>query len=167
MRGKDQWFDLSIVFHKFHVFGRDQDGRYQASSYGELRVSISRWNIINSIIWNFGKPVIQCKEQNRQYYHQDCYPTETLFIEVLKEEMRPIVMGDRGGWVRLSRKNCDRSFFLEILDYPDSDRTNKINGFFTSILLECYVSDWVHDGGFRTCNSWGIQVWKLIEIKKK
>ena len=45
MRGKNQWIDLSMNFQKFQVFSRDKEGRYQTSSYQELRVSISRWNI--------------------------------------------------------------------------------------------------------------------------
>ena len=42
IRGKNQWFDLSMDFHEFQIFGRDQDGRFQAFGHVELRVSISR-----------------------------------------------------------------------------------------------------------------------------
>ena len=141
MRGKTPWFVLSIDFHKFQVFGRDQDGRYQASSYGELRVSISRWNNMNSIIWNNGRSVFQCKTLNKNF-----------IIETLMKEMKPIVMGNKGGWVWMSRKIIDR-FFLEILDYPGSHTTNKINGFSpqnSSASVLCYVLNWLHDGGIRT-----------------
>ena len=73
MRGKNQRFDVPIDFHKFRVSARDRDGRYQVSSYGELRFSKSRWNIINSIIWNIGRSIFQCKEQKRQHYHRECF----------------------------------------------------------------------------------------------
>ena len=42
MRGKNHWIHLPIDLHKSLVFDRDQNGRYQASSYGDLGVSISR-----------------------------------------------------------------------------------------------------------------------------
>ena len=153
---KNQWFDLSVEFQKLQLFGRDRERRYEASIYGELRVSISRWNTINSILWNIGRPVFQCWEQNRQHYHRDCFPTRKTFIESLIKEMKPIVMGEKEGWVWTSRKDIDGRFCLEVVDYPDSDTTKKKRQFFTSKLLQkCYVSDWVHDGGIRTCNSWG------------
>ena len=47
MGGKNQWFDLSIDFHKFQVLGRDQDGRHEASNYGEIRVWVWKWNTIS------------------------------------------------------------------------------------------------------------------------
>ena len=86
MQGKDQWFDLSIDFHEFQVFGRDQDGRYQTSGYGELRVSISRLNIINSIIWNSGRSLFQVLPWRLSSN-----------IETLIEEIKPIVRGAGGG----------------------------------------------------------------------
>ena len=73
MRGRKQWFDLSIDMHKFKVFDKYQDRRYQASSYGELRVSLSRWNIINSVIWDIWLSVFHCKHQNRQYTQRKCF----------------------------------------------------------------------------------------------
>ena len=42
MQGKNQWFDSSKDLQKFQVVGRDQDGRYEASTNGELGVSISK-----------------------------------------------------------------------------------------------------------------------------
>ena len=41
----------------------------------------------------------------------------------------------------MSREIIDKRFFLEVLDYPDSDSTNKINGFSpqsssTSVVLQ-------------------------------
>ena len=47
-------FDWSSDFHKVSAFGRVQDERYPAFSYGELRVALSRWNIKNSCFWNIG-----------------------------------------------------------------------------------------------------------------
>ena len=75
----DEFFCLSNFLLKFQSFGRSQDGRYQACSYFELRVSISRSNIINSIIWNMGLSVFQCKEQNRQYFHRECFFNQKVF----------------------------------------------------------------------------------------
>ena len=71
MPGKNQWFDLSIDFDKFQVLGRDQDGRYEPSTHGELRVSLSKGNITNSTTWNIGRSVFQCKEKSRHYYHRE------------------------------------------------------------------------------------------------
>ena len=50
---------------------------------------------MNSIIWNIGMSVIQCKQQNRQYYHREIFTTLKLFTETLIEEMKPIVIGDK------------------------------------------------------------------------
>ena len=50
------------------------------------------------------------------------------FIETLVGELKPVVMGDKGGWVWMSRKIIDE-IYLEIVDYRDSDATNKINHF--------------------------------------
>ena len=66
---KNLWFNWSIELQEFQVFGRDQDGRYQASSYGEIGVSISRRNNKNSQIWSSGKSVFQCKSQKPQQNH--------------------------------------------------------------------------------------------------
>ena len=70
---ENQCIDLSIDLHNIRVFGRDQDGRCQASSYGQLRVPVSRWNIIIGNIWNIGLSLIQCKEQNRHYFQRECF----------------------------------------------------------------------------------------------
>ena len=64
---------------------------------GDLRVSISRSNIISSIMWNIGRTVFQFKEQNLQYYHPDCFLIKNFFIEILIEELKPIVMAQKGG----------------------------------------------------------------------
>ena len=63
---QNQWFCLSADLNKFQCFGRDQGGGYQASRYGELTVSISKWNVITRILWNIGRPILQCKGENRQ-----------------------------------------------------------------------------------------------------
>ena len=93
MRGKIQWFDLPKDLHKFQIFGKDQDGRYQASSYGELRVSISRMNIMNRIIWNIRRS--EFKEQNQKYYQRDCF-CKKLLLDALLEEKVPTIRGDKG-----------------------------------------------------------------------
>ena len=93
MRGKSQGFDLTKDIHKSQIFGRDQDGRYQASSYGKLRVS----NIIKCKIWNIGSSVFQSKEQNREKHHQECFDNYKVSIETLIEEMKSLVMGDKRG----------------------------------------------------------------------
>ena len=74
------------------------------------------------------------------------------------------------GWQKSLRLNVEKfinkmffgNFGLSGLWYNEQNQR-----FFTSILLyKCYVLDWVHDGGIRTCSSWAIQVWKLTELKK-
>ena len=50
----------SNFFYIFGAFGGDQNERYQACSYVEFRVSMSRLNIINSLNWNIGLSVFQC-----------------------------------------------------------------------------------------------------------
>ena len=52
--------------------------------------------------------------------------TKKLFIDTLMEEMKPVVMGNKWGWVWMSRKKI-WTFFWEILHYQDSDATNKSN----------------------------------------
>ena len=55
---------------------RYETGIYQASSYGELRVSISRWNLKNSNIWNIGLSVFQCNLKNRQFFRGEWLHTK-------------------------------------------------------------------------------------------
>ena len=102
MRGKIQWFDLLIDLHQFQAFGRDYGGRHPASSYGELRVSISRLNIINSIIWNIGKSM---QEKNRQKIHRSFWLRPWW-------KRKPVVMGETWGWVWRSRKTIMKRIFF-------------------------------------------------------
>ena len=165
MRGKNQWFDLSIDFDKSQVFERDQNGRHQVFSYGELGVPITRWNSINSINWNIGwKSNARSKIKNITI--ENIYTTKKHFIETLIRKMKLAVMGDKGGWNWMSRKIIDRTFFGNFgLSGPLCNEQNQ--RFFTSILLyKCYVLDLLHDGGIRTCSGWGIRVCKMSEIKK-
>ena len=60
---KNQCFQLSVDLHEFQVFSRDQDGRYQASNYGEKGVSISRWTLYLSI---FGISKSQCSNAKNE-----------------------------------------------------------------------------------------------------
>ena len=64
---------LSFNLHKFLDVVRDQHARYQQSIYGEMAVSISRWNIKGSILWKNWKTTFQCKKHNRQIYHRKCF----------------------------------------------------------------------------------------------
>ena len=127
-RGKNQMFDLSIDFHEFQVFARDHDGRYQTFSYGELGVSISRWTIVNSIIWNTGRSLFQCREKNRQYYHRECFHNYKAFHWDFDRRLKAVVISDKGGRVWMSRMIFDMIFW-KVLDSQDSDVTNKINDF--------------------------------------
>ena len=129
MTGKNQRFELSFIFQKFECFVRDQDGTYQASSYGELGVSISRWNIIKSTIRKIKRSVFTCEKQNQRHYHRDCFPTEKLFIEISIDQMKPVVMGEKSGCVWKPRETNNRRVSWEMLDYTDSDATNRINRF--------------------------------------
>ena len=52
--------------------------------------------------------------------------------------MKPVVMGDKGGWVWMSRKIIQR-FFLESLDYQDFDATNTINGYLPQYYSTCVI----------------------------
>ena len=117
---KNQRFASSIDLYELQAFGRDQSGRDQASSYGELS---------NRIIWNIRKSVFQCKEQNRQKFIENVSETKKLLIENLIKKMKPAVMGDKLGWVWMSRKMIEKRFFFKSSEYQDSDATNKINRF--------------------------------------
>ena len=128
---KIQWLDLSIDFHEFQFFCRNQGGTYQISSYGELRVLISRWNIIKSMFWNIGRSVFQNKEQNWQNFWRKRFYNKKRLVEALMEKMKPVVMDDKWGWVWRSRIIFDKKFYFETSDYQDSAATNKINGFAT------------------------------------
>ena len=50
------------------------------------------------------------------------FTTEKTLTEILLEEMKLVVMGDKREWDR-------NSFFFEISVYQDSDAPNKIQGF--------------------------------------
>ena len=91
--------------------------------------------------------------------------TKTVFIETWIEEMKPVVISDKGGrvwkstifWEEVSYRN----FVLSGLWCNEQNQ-----GFFSSLLLyKCFL-DWVHDGGIRTGSGWAIQVRKWSEIKK-
>ena len=119
-----QWTFTSLKL----LFGRDRDGRYQTSSYGELRVSISRWNIINSIIWTNGRSVLQWTEQSRQHFHRVCFYNWKAFDWDIGRKN-----GARWyGWqTRISlkvEKNYYWEAFLEKSDNQNFDATNKNYG---------------------------------------
>ena len=58
-----------------------------------------------------GKTVFQSMEQNRHYYYRDCFATKQFFLETLIEEMNPIFMGNKRGWVCMSGKTIGGAFF--------------------------------------------------------
>ena len=102
---------ISTTGFKFSTEAKMEDTKPLVGELGELGVSISRWNIINSIIWNMRSSVFQWKEQNRQYYHRNCSPIKKFFIETLMKEMKPRFMGEKVGWIWTSRKTIERSLF--------------------------------------------------------
>ena len=69
----------STSIHQVQAAGRDQDARYQASSYRELGVSITWWNVLTSFNWKIGSSVLQCKEQNRQNFRRGCFYNSKIF----------------------------------------------------------------------------------------
>ena len=83
---ENQGFNLSINLHKFQIFGREQGGRYEASSYGKLKASISRWNIIKSNIWNIGLSVFECTDQNWQNFNPDVSTNNNVLIQTIIEK---------------------------------------------------------------------------------
>ena len=113
----------SIFLHKFEAFGKDQDERYQAWSYGQLRVSKSRQNILNSIVWYIGLSVFGSKKKIDNIPIDNASTTKKLLSEPLIEK-EPVVIDEKWGWVWKIRK---MRRFLDISDYQDSDATNKIN----------------------------------------
>ena len=163
---KSQWFDLSIDLHKFQALGWYQYGSYQTSSYGEQRVLLSRWSIINSIIWNIGRSVFYCEEQNWQKFHNVSRSIK-LLIEALIEKMEPLFMGDNWEWVWMSRKTTNRRFLFGNFGLLGLWCNGQNQLFLTSILFyRCFLLDWVLDGGLTTCSGWGNQVSKLSEKSK-
>ena len=106
---KNQWFDSSTDLHKFQAFSGDE--RYQASTYGEKTISISSWTIINGIIWNNGPSVFQVKEQIDSISNEDVSKTKKVLTESLIEETKPVVTGDKWGWISKSKKKLLIGFF--------------------------------------------------------
>ena len=99
---------------------------------------------------------------------ENVFKTKRFFIETLKGEMKPVVMGDKGGWVWMAKKNNNKELLAEFLEYQDSVATNKINGYspqYSTSSLFKYLNR-VLVGGIRIYSSSGIQVWTWSEIKK-
>ena len=90
--------------------------------------------------------------------------TKKFFIQVFIEQMKRIVMGDKGGWIWMSRKIIE--FFFGNFGLSGLWCNEQNQRFFHSILLQMFFLDWVPDGGIRTCSGWGRQGWKWSKIKK-
>ena len=61
-----------------------------------------------------------------------------LLIETLIEEIKPVVMGDKGGWVWMSRKTFDWRCFWDIWTIKILMQRTKTTVF---LLYKCYVLD--------------------------
>ena len=146
---------------------RYETGRYQASSYGELRVSISRWNVKNSNIWNIRLSAFQCNLKKRHFFRGEwLHTTEALNWHSHRRN-------EACTYVRQMRmslnieKNFWKRFFFGIF------RTLKIlmqgtkSTIFHSFILfyKCSVSDAAPHEGTHTSNRWGIQDWILSEMR--
>ena len=59
---------------------------------------------------------------------QNVFKTASRFAETFREDIKPLIIGEKAGWPWMSRKTFDTKL-SEILDYPDFDTMNKINGF--------------------------------------
>ena len=110
-------------------FQQKQGAKYQDSSYGEFRVSKSRWNIIDNLFWNIGRSVYECREENWSFLHWESFCNKKSFDWYF----------DRGieacsyGWQLKMNLNVEKNYlwrlFLKIPHYQNCDATNKIHGF--------------------------------------
>ena len=167
MREKSHSFDSSKDIPKFEICGRDQDGRYQASCYGNWEFQF-RDDILRIAL--SGKPEAQffnARKKIDKVTIRVVFTSKTFFIETLIEEMKTVIISDKWGWVSMSRKIIDKRFFSRKFGMSWLWCNEQNQRLFTSLLLyKCYVWDWVFVGGIWTCSGWRIQVWKLSEIKK-
>ena len=88
----------TIVCHskflpKFHAFCRDQVGRYQARSYGEPKISISRKNFTKSISLS-SRSIPMGRTKSIKKHSKECYGARKCFIEIFFEEIKSLVMGE-------------------------------------------------------------------------
>ena len=165
------WFVKS--FPRVSSFPQRPRWKNQTSSYGDLRLSKSRWNIIKLELFGLSedqysntrtKNAMQGTNRRNSFWKH--FDNKNFLIEASTQKMKPVVVGDKWSWVWMSGKTIER-FFLEKLDYQDSDETNKMNGFPPDNPCTSFFLDWVHDGGILICSDWGIQVSKWTEIEKK
>ena len=101
---------LSTDLHKLQIFGRNRDGRNQASRYGLLGVSISRWNIINSSIWNIGLSVFHCKKQTQHFFHRERFLNLKVFDWDLDERNEACSYG----WQMRMSFNIEKIYFWDV-----------------------------------------------------
>ena len=60
---------------------------------------------------------------------KNAFKSKRLFVKTCIEEMKPVVIGDKGRWVWMQRKNTDKRFCSGNLDCQDSNATNIIKSF--------------------------------------
>ena len=92
MRDKNQGFDWSINFHKLQVFGRGQDGIYQASN--------DRIEIVKIEMKHYYQQCLEysiARNKNDIISNRNVSTTENFLIENLIEKMKPVVVGDKRG----------------------------------------------------------------------
>ena len=81
--------------------------------------------------------------------------------------MKPVVMGHKGGWVWMWRKNTEKRVFSGKIGLPGLWCNEQNYQFFASkFLFKCKFLFWIFDGGIRTCSGWAGQFWKWSEVKK-
>ena len=59
-----------------------------------------------------------------------------------------------------------RGFFWSFWTIRTLMQRTKLTVFHLNTPLQVLFSEWVHDGEFRTCSGWGIQVWRRSKLKK-
>ena len=95
------------------------------------------------------------------------FKTKNFLIEVWIEEMKPVVVGDRWGWVWESRKKSSEDVVSGNFELSGFWCNEQNQRFFNSALLHSlHAIDWVLNAGIRTCIGWAIQVWILSERSK-
>ena len=149
IRREQQRYDITICPQKCQFFRRDQDGRYQAFCSGEFRVSKSRWIKLNTIVWIIVRSVIQCRVQNRQFFHRECLYNWKFH---LWDFDRGNDVSSNSGWVWMSGKvitgSCFWFFRLSGLYYNERKQR-----FLTTIVLyKWFVFERVPDEKNRLCS---------------
>ena len=166
MRQKIQWFDFSADLNTFRASGRDHDGRYQASVYKKSGVLISRWNVIDGIIWNIGLSVFQFKAKTRQVFHRESFHNCKVFDWDLDWRNEAC---SHGWQIRMSL-NIEKNYWKDVAWKCQTtriliQRTNSTNFNLNTPkkVLSFHMSFW-----WRNSNAWSWRkhVWILREMNK-